>query len=69
MPFEKGKVAPIASKGGKNRWQGKDPATNRTVSCNIKVSQEENDMIASKAAEHGISRVELIVRAVRAYKG
>ena len=68
MPFTSENAATAGSKGGGNRWKGKDPNTNRNKPLLLKLSQAEIDTITSKAKEMEISRVELIVRAVTAYE-
>ena len=69
MPFdeESGKIH--GKKGAEARWGDKNPDTNRNVNLPLRVSCEEKEEIQEKASKHGISVVELIVRAVRYYKG
>ena len=72
MPFDKNDketAVSIARKGGlaSGRWKGKDPATKRTVQIRLSVSQDELNMIDEAATAAGLSRVETIVQAVRAY--
>lgn len=70
MPFKKGENASAAGKKGglaSGRWKGKDPSTSRNVNILLKVSPTEADMIKSKADKAGLSRVELVVRAVKNY--
>jgi len=64
MPFDK-ETAAVA---GRKRWGDKDPTTNRTIQAAIWLSPDERDMINSKAKRAGVSRGELIVRAVREYE-
>ena len=68
MPFNSNTAVAAGQLGGKLRaaemWKDKDPATNRTKSILLKVSPSEFDMIADKAKAFGVSRTELIVRAV-----
>ena len=45
-----------------------DTATARTVQMSIYLSPDEKAMITNAATERGISRVELIVQAVRAFE-
>ena len=72
MPFDS-KTASTAGKiggrrGAAKRWGNKDPVTIRNKSLRLVVTHEEFDMMNVKAAAEGISRTELIVRAVRRYK-
>ena len=67
MSFNKETAAAAGRKGGKNRGKGKDPKTLRNKSFFISVTSSEFEDITSKAALMGLSRVELIVRAVKAY--
>ena len=71
MPFTKETAAAFGriSGGGKARWKNKDPATKRVKQLNIVVSVEEHEVLTSKAATLGLSMTELVVRAVKAYKG
>ena len=71
MPFTKETAAAFGriSGGGKARWKDKDPATKRVRQLNIVVSMEEHEILTSKAAKLGLSMTELVVRAVKAYKG
>jgi hypothetical protein len=67
MPFdeESGKIH--GKKGSEIRWGDKNPDTNRNVNLPLRVSRTEKEEIQEKAREHGISVVELVVRAVRNY--
>ena len=72
MPFDS-KTAKIAgSAGGQlsaaKRWGEKDPITVRNKPLRLTVSIEELNMMDAKATAEGISRTELVVRAVREYK-
>ena len=71
MPFTKETAAAYGriSGGGKARWKDKDPATKRIKQLNIVVSLEEYEILTSKTAKLGLSMTELVVRAVKAYKG
>ena len=69
MPFNKDTAAAHGSKGGGNRWKDKDPATVRNKQLIVKLTEVEFDTLTEKAAVLGLSRAELIVRAVKAYKG
>jgi hypothetical protein len=64
MPFNKTTAAAGGRKGGK--WT-KPPETVRNKQFIIKLSQIELDAFTQKAAAAGISRTELIIRAVTAY--
>ena len=72
MPFDSKSGAAAGRKGGSSSaakmWKDKDPDTKRTKSLLLKISPDELAQIAEKAAQNGISRVELIVRAVTAYQ-
>ena len=69
MPFDSKSGADAGRKGGPNRWSGKDPSTNRTKSLLLKLSNDEIALISEKAKAAGISRVELVIRAVKEYRG
>lgn len=69
MPFDKETAAKAGSKGGKNRWTKKDPNTVRNKQLKIEITQAEYTAIIEKAAAVGLSNAELIVRAVKSYKG
>ena len=73
MPFDK-KSASVAGKAGgvrsaATRWGDKDPSTVRNKSLRLTISQPELEAINAKAKAHGLSRVELLVRAAIAYDG
>ncbi|MCL2415832.1 MAG: hypothetical protein FWD01_03365 [Defluviitaleaceae bacterium] len=68
MPFNSETGRDGGKKGGGKRWKYKDPATIRSEKFLVKVTPSELAMIDAKAAEIGIPRVELIVRAVKEYK-
>lgn len=68
MPFDKDTAATNGSKGGGNRWKNKNPETVKSKMFSIKVTPAEYDTITEKAAAAGISRAELIIRAVKEYK-
>ena len=69
MPFTSENASEHAKKSWANggRWRDKDPATNRSLRISYSVSPEENERISQKASGHGISRTELMVRAIDAY--
>jgi hypothetical protein len=67
MPFDSTTGANIGRKGGLNRWKGKDPATKRTELFSFKLSPCEMEMLNEKATIVGVSRGELIIRAIKAY--
>ena len=67
MPFNS-KSGKIAGKiGGGKRWKDKDPTTVRKQTILLKLSQTEFDVLMEKVKKLGISRNELIIRAVIAY--
>jgi len=76
MPFNSESAAEAGRIGGKiggkigggKRWAGKDPATVRNVQFKISLSADEIKRITDKADQYGISRTELIIRAVAAYR-
>jgi len=67
VPFDKETAAIAGSKGGANRCKNKDPSTYRNKTMLIKLSQDEMDSLISKAAAHGVSKNELVIRAVQSY--
>jgi len=71
MPFNDKTPREVQKKGGANsaakRWRDKDPSTIRNKRVPIDVSEQERQMIDSKAAEHGLSRTELIIQAVKKF--
>jgi hypothetical protein len=72
MSFDSKTGQSAGRKGGKQsavrRWGGKDPASKRDKSMRLSISGDELSMIDAKAITDGISRTELIVRAVRVYQ-
>jgi len=68
MPFNKNTAASHGSKGGNNRWKDKDPATVRNKPLLIKLTPTEYDTITNKAIATGLSKAELIIRAIKTYK-
>ena len=64
MPFTK-ETAAAAGRIGRKRV---GPETARDKSIRIGVTQKEYDMISDKAADKGITKTALIVRAVSDYK-
>ena len=68
MPFNTETAAAAGQKGGPNRWKDKDPATVRNKRLCIAVTQAELKAIDEKAEANAIPRVELVVRAVKAYE-
>ena len=68
MKFDKDTAAAVGRKGGTNRWRSKDPSTKRDRLLSLAVSCAEQEMIEVKAKDVGLSRTELIVRAVREYR-
>ncbi|MDR0654657.1 MAG: hypothetical protein LBG12_15315 [Synergistaceae bacterium] len=69
MPFDSKTARTAGSTGGRQsaakRWAGK--TTIRDQAIRVVITREELDMMNAKAASEGISRTELIVRAVRGY--
>ena len=68
MPFDTETARVAGQKGSAGRWKDKTDATRRTELIQLRVSPGEADDINAKASVLGMSRVELVVRAVRAYK-
>ena len=68
MPFDEENAKIYGKKGAEARWADKDPDNVRNVKLPIKVTQKEKEEIHQKAKEHGISVVELFIRAVRSYQ-
>ena len=72
MPFNSKTGAESGRKYGKKgamaRWGKRDPVSIRTEYIPLKVSPDELAMINEKAFATGLSRVELIIRAVRGYE-
>jgi len=68
MPFNKDNAAAHGSKGGGNRWKDKKPETVKSKMFSIKITPMEYAAITDKAAAAGLSRAELIIRAVNAYE-
>jgi hypothetical protein len=70
MPFDSKTARLAGSAGGQRsaakRWAGK--TTIRDQAIRIVITREELDKMNAKAAAEGISRTELIVRAVRDYR-
>ena len=69
MPFNKDTAAAGGQKGGGKRWKDKDPGTKRDKQLKLTLTQAEYATVEDKAAERGISKAELVIRAVTAYKG
>jgi len=67
MPFDSASGRAGGQKGGKNRWKDKDPSTVRSEKILFKATPSERDMMDMKANKAGVSRGELIIRAVKAY--
>ena len=72
MPFDSKSAQAAGLIGGAKsaaiRWKGKDPSTVRNKRMILTVTGEEFGMMNAKAAAAGISRTELIVRAVEKYR-
>ena len=69
MPFNSKTASAAGSKGGGNRWKDKDPDTVRNKQVKISTTQAEKEAIEEKAARLGLSNAELIIKAVKAYRG
>ena len=71
MPFNTNTASAAGKKGGggRNRWKDKDPDTVRNKQLKVVVTQTEYDEITGKAATLGLSNTELVVKAVKAYRG
>jgi len=67
MPFNKDTAAAAGSKGGGNRWKNKAQNTYRNKTMLIKLSQDEMNNLITKATAHGVSKNELVIRAVQSY--
>ena len=71
MPFSTETAHTAGRKGGKQsaavRWGDKDPKTVRNRNIRLAVSQRELELIDATAYREGVSRVELVVRAVIEY--
>ncbi|MCL1804359.1 MAG: ribbon-helix-helix domain-containing protein [Eubacteriaceae bacterium] len=63
-------AAKAGSLGGKASWVGRRPHPDdaRSHAISLKLSSNELSLIDRKCKELGISRPELIIRAVKAYK-
>ena len=66
MAFTKDNAAIYGSRGGKNK--AKPPEESRNIKISLAVRQEELTRIDAKANRLNLSRTELIVRAVDAYR-
>ena len=66
MPFEAANT--VSRDGGLNRWKDKDPETTRTKMFSFKLSPAEYDGITAKAQAANLSRAELILQAVAAFR-
>jgi hypothetical protein len=69
MPFTSNSAKAAGSKGGQSRWKSKDPNDKRTIRITLKISPNEADMITYKSTLYGLSQTELLVNAVKNYKG
>jgi len=65
MPFDKDTAATYGSKGGK--WT-KPPGEVRSKQLKVSLTPSEYEAIDLKATAAGLSKAELIVRAVAAYE-
>ncbi|MCL2010591.1 MAG: hypothetical protein FWG71_08640 [Synergistaceae bacterium] len=73
MSFDSKSARAAGQVGGKRsaakRWGEKDPVTIRNKPILLRVTHDELDLMDAKAASEGISRTELVIRAVREYGG
>jgi hypothetical protein len=68
MTFNSVTGADAGRKGGVNRWRNKNPASLRTEYLPLRVSKDELALITDTANQAGLSRVELVIQAVRKYR-
>jgi hypothetical protein len=68
MPFNKDTAAAAGIKGGGNRWKNKNPETKRDKRLLVTLTAAEYATVEGKAAALNISKAELVIRAVTAYK-
>ena len=72
MPFNSTTGADAGRKYGRKgamaRWGERDPDSIRSKALPLKVSADELAYITNKAERLGLSRAELIVRAIKAYQ-
>ena len=69
MPFDKDSAAKAGRTGGSRRWEGKRPDVKRDKKLLVSLTLDEFDAVTDKAAALGLSKAELVVRAVEAYNG
>ena len=62
MPFDSTTAATAGRKGGQRTTKAPESVRNKPLY--VRVSQKELNMIDAKAKNEGLSRVELVVRAV-----
>ena len=67
MPFNSETAGKAGSKGGRSRWEGKIPEVKRDKKLLVSLTQAEFDTVTDKAAALGLSKAELVIRAVKAY--
>ena len=68
MPYDSKSGSEAGKKGNLTRWKDKDPASVRRKKVVVALSDVEYELLAEKAGDLGISRTELVVRAVNDYK-
>ena len=68
MPFNKDNAVNYGSKGGRNRWKDKDPDTVRNKQLKLTLTPAEYQAVEDKATAMKLSKAELVIRAVKAYK-
>ncbi|MDR2558692.1 MAG: hypothetical protein LBC86_03995 [Oscillospiraceae bacterium] len=67
MPFNSETAANAGKKGGRSRWDGNIPDEKREKKLLVSLTQTEFDAVTDKAAALGLSKAELVIRAVKAY--
>ena len=67
MPFNSETAANAGKKGGRRRWEGNIPDEKRDKKLLVALTPTEFDAVTDKAAALGLSKAELVVRAVAAY--
>ena len=68
MQFTSKTGAAAGRKSAEKRWGDKPPATVRKNQIKVWVSDEEECIFSGKAAAAGVSKNELIIRAVKEYQ-
>jgi len=68
MPFNKETAANAGKKGSRNRWDGNIPEVKRDKKLLVSLTPAEFDTVTDKAAALGLSKAELVIRAVKTYE-